>query len=53
METARSNERQERKSDGGIGEDRGDQILVGTEGRWRSWGGGEMAHVPGGPDQRE
>lgn len=51
METARSNERQERKSDGGIGEDRGDQILVGTEGRWRS--GGEMARVPRGSDQRE
>lgn len=51
METGRSNERQERKSDGGIGEDRGDQILVETGERWRSWGG--MARVPRGPDQRE
>lgn len=47
----RSNERQERKSRGGVGDDGEDQILVGTEGRWRS--GGEMARVPRGPDQRE
>lgn len=40
-----------KKSSGGMGEDREDQILVGTEGRWRS--GGEMARVPRGPDQRE
>lgn len=47
----RSNERQERKSSGEMGDDREDHILVGTEGRWRS--GGEMARVPRGPDQRE